>query len=356
MVTRLPLLLPVALGAALLASACGRGAGGAPAGADGPSAPWVAAEELMPQVVDGRVLVFDCRPRAAYRRGHIAGAWSLPLDELAPPGGEFGAEAKDRLAGMLALTGFELGAHLVVTDGGGQAGMRRAAATCWLLALAGARYCTLLTGGTDSWRAAGGGLVADEPPAPAEPRQVRIPARPPALASLAFVREATSRPEGAIVDVRGDGGDDTLAGGDTSTIGETPAAAGARHARTTPGTSPGTIPGTSPGTTPGTIAGSIPGALRWPILQRQAAGASGAARAPFDIAALERSAAAAGLFAERELVVVGDGLEDGALAWFLLRYGLGVRDAKLFPGGVAAWREHPTLPFAAARPGPAAAL
>ena len=342
--TRLPLLLPVALGAALLASACGRGGADAPAGADGPSAPWVAAEELMPQVVDARVLVFDSRPRAAYLRGHIAGAWSLPLDELAPPGGEFGAEAKDRLAGMLALTGFELGAHLVVTDGGGQAGMRRAAATCWLLALAGARRCTLLTGGTDSWRAAGGQLVADEPPAPAEPRQVRIPARPPALASLAFVREATSRPEGAIVDVRGGGGDDTLAGGDTSTIGEIRAAAGARHARTIPGTSPGTI------------AGSIPGALPWPIPQPRAADASGAARAPFDLAALERSAAAAGLFAERDLVVVGNGLEDGALGWFLLRHGLGVRDAKLFPGGVAAWREHPSLPFAAARPGPAAAL
>lgn len=324
------MLLPVALGAALLASACGRGGGGAPAGADGPTPPWVSAEELKPLVAGGRAVVFDSRTRAAYRRGHITGAWSLPLEEVAPAGGEFDTRARGRLAEVLASTGFEPGANLIVTDGGGWPGMRRAAAGCWLLALAGARGCVLLTGGTDAWRAAGGELVTDDPAAPTEPRRVRIPARPPALASLEFVREATSRPEGAIADVRARAGDGLLAGGDALAFGDTRAAV-TRHG------------------------GTIPGALPWPIPPPRGTGASGAAGgvlAPPDVAALERSAGAAGLFAERELVVVGDGLEDGALGWFLLRFGLGVRDAKLFPGGVAAWGRHPCLPFVLAAPLP----
>jgi thiosulfate/3-mercaptopyruvate sulfurtransferase len=312
--TRLSSLLAVALGAALLAPACGRGDGGAPGTSDGPLPPWITAEELMPRVVEGSVVVFDGRARDAYRQGHIAGAWPLPLNEIVPPGSKLDGGAKERLAAALASTGFDPGAGLVVADGAGQDGLRRAAAGCWLLALAGARRCTLLTGGTDAWRAAGGELVSGEPAAQRVPAPVRVYARPPALASLEFVREATARPDGAIVDVRAvapdpGGSDDHL--------------------------------------------GTIPGALRWPLpllSVTRATGATGAIAAAFDLAALERSASAAGLFAEREPVIVGDGFEDGALGWFLLRHGLGVRDAKLFPGGVAAWRDHPALPFAAGGP------
>jgi len=334
--TRLRILLPVALGAALLVSACGRGRGGAPEKADGPLPPWVTTEQLMPLVVERRAVVFDSRARSDYAAGHITGAWPLPLDELAPPGGDLDGTAKEHVAAALAATGFDPGAELVVTDGGGPEGLRRAAAGCWLLALAGARRCTLLTGGTDAWRAAGGDLVIDEPTAPKEPARIRIHTRPPALASLDFVREATARPEGAIVDVRGGAGGDGRPGDDAHGSGEVFSNSSVQHD------------------------GAIPGAIAWPLPQPALSGAAGA---PFDATQLERSAAAAGLFAEREIVVVGDGLEDGALGWFVLRYGLGVRDAKLFPGGVAAWRGHAPLPFAPtaavepqAAPQPAATL
>jgi thiosulfate/3-mercaptopyruvate sulfurtransferase len=316
--TRVPILLLAAvLGASLLASACRRECGGRAEEADGGLPPWVSADELLPRIAGGRAVVFDTRARDAYRRGHIAGAWALPLDEVAPSGGELDRATRERLAAVLASTGFDPGAELVVTDGDGWEGLHRAAAGCWLLALAGAQRCSLLTGGAEAWRAAGGAVVLDQPVPPTDPRPVRIPARPPALASLEFVRGATARPEGAIVDVR-DGAEDPARGGEEG--------------------------------------GSIPGALIWPLPPPLPSGTTRAAGAPFDVAAIEQSAAAAGLFAEREIVVVGHGFEDGALGWFLLRHALGVRDAKLFPGGVAAWREHPTLPFAAARPGPAAAL
>ena len=42
----------------------------------------VSREELAHRVRDGRVLVIDVRPRKEYRAGHIAGALSVPVDEL----------------------------------------------------------------------------------------------------------------------------------------------------------------------------------------------------------------------------------------------------------------------------------
>jgi rhodanese-related sulfurtransferase/DNA-binding transcriptional ArsR family regulator len=42
----------------------------------------VCANELAQRLADGRVVVLDVRPRAEYAAGHIAGARSVPIDEL----------------------------------------------------------------------------------------------------------------------------------------------------------------------------------------------------------------------------------------------------------------------------------
>jgi 3-mercaptopyruvate sulfurtransferase SseA len=268
-----------------------------------PLPPWISAERLSSVAHAGRVVVFDSRPSAAYARGHVAGAWPFPVEELVPAGGVLDDDARARLTAALSATAFDPEARLVVADGGGPAGLQRAAVGCWLLTLAGAERCTVLAGGVEAWRAAGGEVVREAPPSRAAVFRIHVPSRPDALASLEWVRERTARPEGAVVDVR--------SGRDGSPNGN----------------------------------GTIPGALAWTLPQRPA-GPTGGADPRFDLAGLERSATAAGIFAERELIVVGSGLEDGALAWFVLRHGLGLRDARLFPGGIAAWRRHPGLPFA----------
>ena len=42
----------------------------------------VSQAELRRQLEDGRVIVLDVRPISEYNAGHIAGARSLPIDEL----------------------------------------------------------------------------------------------------------------------------------------------------------------------------------------------------------------------------------------------------------------------------------
>jgi 3-mercaptopyruvate sulfurtransferase SseA len=261
------------------------------------------------------VFLFDSRPLTDFRLGHVAQARPLPLDELVPVAEDFDDDALRRLAAALGAAGFDPDAAMVVTGGGGPAGLRRAAAGCWLLTLAGATRCSVLIGGIEAGHAAGATPVAGRAVAGAGSATPRIPARPPGLATQPYLREATARPEGAVVDVR----------------------------------SP--VRGRSAPTSAGSADGWIPGALSWPLPdpgpadRRVGVAAPFDRAAPFDLAALERSAAAAGLFAERDLVVVGESFHDGALGWFLLRYGLGVRDAKLFPGGIAAWRRDASLPF-----------
>jgi rhodanese-related sulfurtransferase len=42
----------------------------------------VSAQELADRLTRGEVVVLDVRPEAEYRAGHIAGAWSAPVDDL----------------------------------------------------------------------------------------------------------------------------------------------------------------------------------------------------------------------------------------------------------------------------------
>ncbi len=309
-VARLAFLAALALAGA---AACGKG-GPPAAGLGGEALPlWVTPEQLEAHLASGSVLLFDSRPVADYRLGHVPQARPLPLDEIAPAEEDFEDAALRRLAAALEAAGFDPGAAMVVTGGGGPDGFRRAAAGCWLLTLAGATRCSVLTGGIEAWRAPDATPVAGLSAAGAGTAAPRIPARPPGLATLPYLREATARPEGAVVDIR-PLHRDRDAGGTAA------------------------VPN-----------GWIPGALSWPLPDPGPTDRGARAAAPFDLAALESSATAAGLFAERDLVVVGESFHDGALGWFLLRYGLGVRDAKLFPGG-AAWRRDPSLPFAEAAP------
>lgn len=50
-------------------------------------------EELLARVADGRAVVLDVRPPREYAAGHIPGAVSIPVDELAERLGELAADA-----------------------------------------------------------------------------------------------------------------------------------------------------------------------------------------------------------------------------------------------------------------------
>lgn len=279
----------------LAACACGTEAGGRWRASAPALRPLVTPAQLAAIVARGEAIVFDVRPRAAFRQAHVAGAWPLPLDEIVPRDRSFDEPARARLASALSSSAFSADATIVVVGDGGESGLHRTAAGCWLLSLAGAHRCSVLAGSLAAFRDAGGVLGTGDP-GPAESSEtLRIRSRPFTIARFEEVRRAVSSPEGAFVDVR----------------------------RTRTG-------------------GAIPGALDWPLPDRPAAGAS------IDLPTLRRTADDAGLLAERELVVVGEALEDGAWGWFLLRRGLGLRGARLYPGGIDAWRRSPSLPF---RPG-----
>ncbi len=249
--------------------------------------------QLGPRLEPRSVVVFDTREPGEFLGAHIDGAASLPLEELAPRGGALDAAARERLAAALAASAFSPRATIVVADGEGEVGLRRAATGCWLLSLAGARHCSLLVGGVPAYRAAGGRVQTGRSAPTTAPAPVRVRARPFSLAGIEEVREAISGPGWAFADVR----------------------------RAPDG-------------------GTIPGAFSWPLAETPAPGV------PLDLIRLRRSAEAAGLLAERQIIVVGEGLEDGAWGWFLLRHALGVQGARLFPGGHAAWRRAPSLPLA----------
>jgi len=121
------------------------------------------ADELERQAAQW--VVVDCRfsllqpeaGRAAYREGHIPGAWYADLDQdlSAPRGTDTGRHPlpdPEALAAFLGRIGVTPGARVVVYDEGGGS---LAARLWWLLRWMGHRHVVLLDGGLAAWQTAG---------------------------------------------------------------------------------------------------------------------------------------------------------------------------------------------------------
>jgi thiosulfate/3-mercaptopyruvate sulfurtransferase len=112
---------------------------------------------LRAHLQDPDVIVADARPAAAFGRGHIP--LSVHVDPYAWDGDV------DGLADVLSAAGVPSAGEIVcVSDRATAAG---AGALFWLLELAGHPHVTVLNGGMEAWRNAGGAIEEGEPSAPA---------------------------------------------------------------------------------------------------------------------------------------------------------------------------------------------
>ena len=111
------------------------------------------------------MVVVDCRfnllqpeaGRAAYREGHIPGAWYAHLDQdlSGPRGRDTGRHPlpdPEALRAFLGTLGVTPGTHVVAYD---DAGGSLAARLWWLLRWMGHRHVVLLDGGLAAWQKAG---------------------------------------------------------------------------------------------------------------------------------------------------------------------------------------------------------
>ncbi len=142
----------------------------------------VEALREVPHDAEGRPLVVDARPRAAYLEGHIPGARHMAWEEWCAPGptsnhpitgqpGYWGrleddsAHARTHYARQLEAHGVTHAQPVVVyADGAPSKG--REGRIAWMLLYLGVRDVALLDGGWSAWRLAGGPVAPGAEPAP----------------------------------------------------------------------------------------------------------------------------------------------------------------------------------------------
>jgi 3-mercaptopyruvate sulfurtransferase SseA len=287
------LLLTASLLALLLGVvSCQHGASG---GARGRGLPALMDAATAVDEVDRRWVVIDARPRSKCEASHASGAFCMPLEALLPhPPWQLGRGARARLGRHMAQAGAEWDTPILVIAGSGSSELQRGAAVCWLSSLVETGDCHVLAGGLAAWKRAGGSVV--EGPGRRAGRRgaapLHVPSAPLTWADEAALRHATIEPDVAIVQVGSAG----------------------------PGPK---VPGAY-GLSPEDILSSR--------------------GAPSSRAMMQRLADR-GILAEEQVVVLGSGLQDGALGWFLLDRVAGLAEVRLYPGGLARYRKHAQLPL-----------
>ncbi len=285
-----------------LAPACSRRADDRGPQAGGPPLPTVVSgAEVKTRLAEGpRPLVIDTRSRGRYDEERVAGSVSVPLDDLLPfPEDGLDEAFRQRVLETVRAAGVRDDTETVVVEHASPEGLARAASFCWALSLAGLDRCRVLNGGLGGFKAAAGETArgprdgardGDDDDGGGDGRdggagvEPRIPARPTSLATLEQLRIATANGDPALLDA-------------------------------------GTVE-----------AGALAGAAR--LRLARLVGGNGVV----DLAAARQAALEAGLGAETEVIVLGDGPQDGALAWLIVARHVKVPLVRLFPGGLARWR------------------
>ncbi len=242
------------------------------------------------------VLLLDIRRAADYDQGHIPTSMNVDFEALLPTGKNRLRKRERRvISALLTDSGVRKQLDAVVIAGSSREGFIRAAATCWVLSLAGADKCHVLEGGIESWHRAKGEMVKDRY-LPKRTQPLEIPAPPPNWVTLEDLRETMIETESVMLDLRDDPIEDL-----------------------------------------------IPGALRGHLLD--AIGVDGRV----DREALKQRVIESGVLVETRVLVLGESVVDGAAGWFLLRHGAGISGATLFPGGFRLYKTHPQLPLQRAK-------
>ncbi len=162
----------------------------------------VTADWLQQRRNDPNLLIFDARPEAEYRKGHIPGA--IPVNAYdymvdTGPGGEKAFHAE--IAKIFGATGARPKDRIVVYE---ERLATRAGRAYWMLRYAGHSTVHMLEGGLEAWRKKQFPVSTDPPPMrPATAFEVRLQ---PALTATAQEIAARLRdPKVVILDVRARG-------------------------------------------------------------------------------------------------------------------------------------------------------
>jgi thiosulfate/3-mercaptopyruvate sulfurtransferase len=248
----------------------------------------------------GGVRVLDARPADAYEAGHIPGAVSAPAASL---------PALDDAGAFLGSLGLEGDERVVCV--GADPDLADASLLFWFLEASGAEGVSVLSGGIPAWTAAGGRLEsrADRP----RRAEWTRPSAQDRTASREHVAAVYGEKGHELVDVRGW---DTWEGRPQE-----------------------------PGVAPAVRTGHIPHALPYDFAEFLSS--DGTLRSAEDTRATfsrlgPRPSNPVNL--EDEFVVYGEGPEDAALGYFLLRRA-GVARVRLYPGGFGEWSAVPDLPI-----------
>lgn len=283
---------------------CSSGSGGHQRGEGRPAL--VDADEAA-RGLGGDWVLLDVRPRDACERSHAKGARCLPLEAILPhPPGNLTRGARQRLARGLSRAGARWDTPLLVIGEAGPDGLQRAATACWLASLVETGPCHVLAGGDRAWRQAGGEVVSSTDdvdargPVVGRVSPLHVPAMPVVWAGDEAMRHASIEPDVAIVQIAD-----------------------------------------------GSERWKVPGAFDLELaalLGAEDGGADDAETAAPSPESLIRELADNGLLAEEQVVVIGDGLTDGALGWFLLDSVAELPEVRLYAGGLERYRDHPHLP------------
>ncbi len=128
-------------------------------------APLLSAADLKPLLGQSGVRVLDIRADKDYATGHIPGALNTPYGKYRGPkenAGQLPAEAA--LTQLLQSAGVDRDTHVVVVHAGtDHTDFGAAARVYWTLKVGGLTRLSILDGGTQAWKAAGGALETGTP-------------------------------------------------------------------------------------------------------------------------------------------------------------------------------------------------
>ena len=274
--------------------------------------PVVQAAWLIEHLNDPCVRVLDASwylaaanrdPRREFREGHIPGAQLFSIDDASDPSSALphSLPPAARFADVVSRLGISSADHVVVYDASGT--NFSAPRAWWMFRAFGHDAVSLLDGGLNAWKAAGGATEPGGSAAPARGAFVAV-LRPDMMRSAAQVLEAQQTGTAQLVDMR----------------------------------SRGRFEGTEPEPRPGLRGGHIPGSRNLPYANL--VDDRGLLRSPAELRAIVERA---GIDATQPLIAsCGSGVT--ACSLLLALHVLGVTDTALYDGSWTEWGQRNDLP------------
>lgn len=158
----------------------------------------VSVSWLTQHTGDPNLRIVDARPTAAYDKGHIPGAVSLPVaDTFDPAQHKNYPDTKEKLEALFASKGMNNTTRIITYDNGKETASAR---LFWTLEYAGATNVAVLNGGLKQWQADKGDLSTT--PVSVAPAMFVAKVDPARLPTAAQCRLAIGDPTKVVLDAR----------------------------------------------------------------------------------------------------------------------------------------------------------